>query len=38
MGYRSGMSVHADFWNVWDQTVLTQLVTTCLNAGTQCDI
>jgi hypothetical protein len=38
MGYTRGMSVHADFWNVWDPTILNQLVAKCLNAGKECDL
>ncbi len=38
MGMRHGMSLHADFWNVWNQTVLVQEVATCLNGGGSCDL
>ena len=38
MGYTSGMSMHADFWNVWDPTALNSAVTNCLNAGKDCDL
>ncbi len=34
----NGMTLHADFWNTWDQTVLEQEVTSCLNAGLICDL
>jgi len=27
-----GGTLHADFWNTWNQSVLAQLVTTQLNA------
>lgn len=29
-------SVHADFWNTWDQRALQALVDRCLNGGTDC--
>lgn len=29
-------TVHADFWNTWNQAVLQALVDRCLNAHTQC--
>jgi hypothetical protein len=31
-GDMPGSSLHADFWNSWDQAVLEQLVNTQLNA------
>ena len=30
-------SLHADFWNVWAPTAVSQLVTNCLNTPTDCD-
>ncbi len=38
MGMRHGMSLHADFWNTWNQSVLEQQVSNCLNAGHSCDL
>lgn len=38
-GYRladGGYSLHADFWNTWQQSKLEQLVRDCLNAGVDC--
>jgi hypothetical protein len=32
----AGYSAHGDWWNGWDQTVLTQIVRECLNAGKDC--
>ena len=29
-------TLHADFWNAWDQNRLTQLVDYCVNGGRQC--
>lgn len=29
-------TAHADFWNAWDQSVLSRLVANCLNAGVDC--
>ena len=29
-------TIHADFWNTWDQAKLQTLVDTCLNAGKSC--
>jgi len=26
-------TLHADFWNTWDHSALTTLVTDCLNGG-----
>lgn len=37
MGMEDGMSLHADFWNTWNQGVLEQEVSDCLNAGESCD-
>lgn len=31
-----GRTLHADFWNTWDQAVLEFLVERCLNAGENC--
>jgi hypothetical protein len=30
-------SMHADFWNTWNQARLEQLVSHCVNAGKKCD-
>lgn len=38
MGMGNGMSLHADFWNTWNQSVLKQEVSDCLNAGMSCDL
>jgi hypothetical protein len=38
MGMTHGMSLHADFWNTWDQSVLEHEVDVCLNAGENCDL
>lgn len=38
MGMSNGMSLHADFWNTWDQSTLEQEVASCLNAGGSCDL
>ena len=38
MGMMHGMSLHADFWNTWNQTVLERTVADCLNAGDSCDL
>ncbi len=35
-GMTNGESLHADFWNTWNQSVLAGLVTRCLNGGLQC--
>ena len=35
-GMSNGQSLHADFWNTWDQPVLEGLVTRCLNGGLSC--
>ncbi len=37
MGMSDGRSLHADFWNAWDQAALQQAVASCLNAGVTCD-
>ena len=29
-------TLHADFWNTWDQDTLNQLVNTCLNGNVDC--
>jgi Domain of unknown function (DUF1996) len=36
MGRDHGMSLHADFWNVWHQRALRRLVNRCINAGKIC--
>ena len=33
---QGGASLHADFWNTWDQEVLTFLVEHCLEGGRSC--
>ena len=38
MGMKNGMSLHADFWNTWNQNVLEQEVADCLNGGKSCDL
>lgn len=38
MGMKHGMSLHADLWNTWNQSVLEQQVSDCLNAGDSCDL
>lgn len=35
-GWAGGRSLHADFWNTWDQDALAFLVERCLNAGRSC--
>lgn len=35
-GFTDGRSLHADFWNTWDQDALAFLVETCLNQGRDC--
>jgi hypothetical protein len=35
-GAPAGSTVHADFWNTWDQTTLEHLVDTCINTGPNC--
>ncbi|MGZ8629618.1 MAG: DUF1996 domain-containing protein [Actinomycetota bacterium] len=35
-GTTAGQSLHADFWNTWNQGALEILVNTCLNAGKSC--
>lgn len=32
----SGLTLHADFWNAWDQKTLDTLVDRCLNQGVHC--
>lgn len=36
-GMVPGQSLHADFWNTWDQRALRFLVRRCLNAGRACE-
>jgi len=31
-----GTTLHADFWNTWDQAVLRDAVTTCINGNLDC--
>jgi hypothetical protein len=38
MGHEHGMSLHADFWNTWDQRELERTVDRCLNGGLSCDL
>lgn len=35
-GAPAGTQLHADFWNTWDQTVLQQAVTKCINRNLSC--
>lgn len=35
-GSAPGQTLHADFWNTWDQDALEFLVDTCLNGGKDC--
>ena len=35
-GTTAGQSLHADFWNTWNQGALQTLVDACLNAGKSC--
>jgi hypothetical protein len=35
-GMSAGESLHADFWNTWNQGALEILVNSCLNAGKSC--
>ncbi len=35
-GMSAGESLHADFWNTWNQGALEMLVNTCLNTGSSC--
>ena len=35
-GAPAGTQLHADFWNTWDQTVLQQAVTKCINRSLSC--
>jgi hypothetical protein len=32
----SGLTLHADFWNAWNQPTLDALVDRCINAGVHC--
>jgi hypothetical protein len=36
MGFDHGESMHADFWNTWNQTRLESLVATCIFTGGAC--
>ena len=38
MGMRHGMSLHADFWNVWRQSALQKHVDQCINQDRTCSI
>lgn len=33
-----GRSLHADFWNTWDQAALQAAVNDCINAGDSCNL
>jgi len=35
-GVPGGTSMHADFWNTWEQAVLQQAVTKCINGNKDC--
>ncbi len=35
-GAQPGSTVHADFWNTWDQPTLERLVDSCINTGPNC--
>jgi hypothetical protein len=35
-GAPAGSTVHADFWNTWDQASLERLVATCIDTGPNC--
>jgi hypothetical protein len=35
-GAPAGSTVHADFWNTWDQATLEHLVDTCIDTGPSC--
>ena len=35
-GAPGGTTLHADFWNTWDQVVLQKAVTKCINADRSC--
>jgi hypothetical protein len=35
-GAPGGTTLHADFWNTWDQAVLQKAVTKCINANKSC--
>lgn len=37
-GATGGRSLHADFWNTWDQPALAFLVNRCLNGGRNCKV
>lgn len=37
-GTSDGMSLHADFWNVWQQDALEGFVSSCINAGKTCSL
>lgn len=36
VGTPPGASLHADFWNTWEQSAFEALVDRCLNGGVQC--
>lgn len=38
MGHEDGMSLHADFWNTWDQEEFEGVVERCLNGRQSCDL
>lgn len=38
MDMRRGMSLHADFWNVWDAGFLARTIDRCLNTREICDL
>ena len=38
MNMHHGMSLHADFWNIWNARFLTRTVDRCLNARIECDL
>jgi Domain of unknown function (DUF1996) len=35
-GAPAGSTIHADFWNTWDQPTLVRLVHTCIDTGPNC--
>jgi Domain of unknown function (DUF1996) len=35
-GVPGGTSLHGDFWNTWDQAILQDAVTTCINGKKDC--
>ncbi|HYG71594.1 MAG TPA: hypothetical protein VEC15_04815, partial [Actinomycetota bacterium] len=37
LGKPSGETLHADFWNTWNQPALRFLVDRCTNAGMACN-